>query len=479
MPNRNAGGGYGFGDSMLMGYSLTHVSGPGCGAGGDVPMLPMTGPLPAAPNSSTTSFTNTAEIAQAGYYAAESNLPATITSEFTETLHSAMARFTYPMTAQAGFLIKLRASQNGEAGTAAQVVGSNEVMGSETSGGFCGDPGLYTVSFDITFDQPFTASQVVMRGGAPSAVFLTFDTTTNPMIQAKVGISYVSTDNARANWQAENPGWDFDAVRTAAQRSWNQLLGRIQISADAATRQKFYSLLYKVFVQPNVTSDVDGQFVGSDKMPHTLAPGQRNQYGMFSGWDTYHATAQLQAMLDPVAASDMATSQLNYFAENGILQQWGYLHLDNFVMVGDPMQAIIADFYAFGARSFDLKTALADMLKQATTVNDVRPGQALEDQLGYLPQNGSYHCSAPTVFCNPHGFVSALLEYDNADFALAQFARAQGDAKDADMLQNRANNWLNEFNPSTVPYASIRYALNRAFSIPRQSASVRAWLVAK
>src|SRR2546429_828877 len=154
-------------------------------------------------------------------------------------------------------------------------------------------------------------------------------------------------------------------------------------------------------------------------------------------------------MLAPMAAGDMATSQLNYFAENGILQQWGYLQLDNYVMVGDPMQAIIADFFAFGARNFDQKTALADMLKQATTVNDVRSGQALEDKLGYLPQDGSYHCSSRKVFCNPHGFVSALLEYDNADFALAQFARAQGDTADATMLQNRANNWLNEFNPST------------------------------
>jgi predicted alpha-1,2-mannosidase len=450
MPNRNAGGGYSFGDSMLMGYSLTHVSGPGCGAAGDVPMLPVTGPLPAGdPNGLTTSFTNTAEIAQAGYYSAESNLPATVTSQLTETPHSAMGRFTYPPTAQAGFLVKLMASQNGDAAPAAQVAGPSEVSGAVTSGGFCGDPGMYTLYFDVVFDRPFAASQVVTANGQPSAVLLTFDTTQNPVVQAKVGVSYVSAQNARLNWQTENAGWSFDATRAAAQRSWNALLGRIQVSADTATQRKFYSLLSKVFVQPNITSDVNGQFMGSDRQVHSLAPGQKNQYGMFSGWDTYHATAQLQAMLDPAAAGDQATSQLNYYAENGILQQWGYLHLDNYVMVGDPMQAIIADYYAFGARGFDQKTALADMLKQATTVNDVRPGQALEDRLGYLPQDGAYHCSSPQVFCNPHGFVSALLEYDNADFALAQFARAQGDTADATMLQGRANNWLNEFNPST------------------------------
>jgi putative alpha-1,2-mannosidase len=108
MPDRNAGGGYSYGDSALDGYSLTHISGPGCGAAEDVPILPMTGALPSGdPTDATTSFTNTAEVAQAGYYSAESNLPQTITSEFTATPHSSMGRFTFPKTTAADFLVKL------------------------------------------------------------------------------------------------------------------------------------------------------------------------------------------------------------------------------------------------------------------------------------------------------------------------------------------------------------------------------------
>ena len=81
LPNRSAGGGYNFGDTSLTGYCLTHVSGPGCGAAGDVPILPMTGALPSGdPNNVTTSFSNTGEIAQAGYYSARRNMPDTITS---------------------------------------------------------------------------------------------------------------------------------------------------------------------------------------------------------------------------------------------------------------------------------------------------------------------------------------------------------------------------------------------------------------
>ena len=448
-PNNNAGGGYSFGDESLLGYSLTHVSGPGCGAAGDVPILPMTGALPSGdPAKSTTSFTNTGEVAQAGYYSAESNLPNTITSDFAETPHSAMGQFTFPSTTAADFLVKLMASQNGDSATSAKIVGNDEIQGSVTSGNFCGETNndgqsqLYTVYFDMVFNQPFTASQIVTESGQtdPDSVFLTFNTTANPVIDAKVGISYVSAANAKLNWQTENPGWNFGAVKSAAQADWNKLLGRVQVSGGSfAQTQEFYSLLYKDFLQPNITSDVNGQYLGSDNQVHTLASGQQNQYGIFSGWDTYHSLAQLQAMLDPVPASDMAQSLVNYYGQNGLLQQWGYLNLDNYVMVGDPSDSIIADDYAFGATGFHLQDALTDMLKQATTVNDVRPGEALEQKLGYLPENGSYGC------CNAHGQVSTLLEYDSEDFALAQYAKALGDTADATMLQNRANNWVNVF----------------------------------
>jgi predicted alpha-1,2-mannosidase len=453
MPDRSAGGGYSYGDTSITGYSLTHLSGPGCTAAGDVPMLPMTGALPSGnPNGITTAFSNTNEIAQAGYYSAQSNQPDTITSEFTATPHTSMGRFTYPATTQAGFLIKLHDSQNGEfAPSTASIAGNDEVTGSETSGHFCdeadndGQRQEYTVHFDITFDQPFTSSKVIDGSdGTPAAVYLTFDTRADRTVRAKAGLSYVSASDARLNWQTEIPGWNFDAVKTAGQRQWNNLLGRIGVSGGAYNRtQMFYSLLYKAFLHPSILSDVNGQYMGADMKVHRVVAGQRDQYGMYSGWDTYHSLSQLQAMLDPKPASDQAQSLLNYYAQDGILPQFGYLNLNNYVNDGDPAQAIIADYYAFGARDFDTTTALHDMLAQATTVNDVRPGEALEQKYGYLPESASYGC------CNWMGGVPTLLEYDSADLALSFFARALGDGKNADMLEARANNWQNVFNPDS------------------------------
>lgn len=113
---------------------------------------------------------------------------------------------------------------------------------------------------------------------------------------------------------------------------------------SVALTQEFYSLLYKDFMQPNITSDLNGQYMGSDAKVHTIGTGQHDQYGIYSGWDTYHSLAQLQAILDPAAASDQAQSLLNYYSQDNLLQQWGYLNLNNYVMVGDPAQSIIADY---------------------------------------------------------------------------------------------------------------------------------------
>jgi predicted alpha-1,2-mannosidase len=452
LPDRNDGGGYSYTDTTLDGFALTHISGPGCSAAGDVPILPVTGALPSAtdPNDVTTTLTHTNEVAEAGYYSDQSNAPDTITSQFTATAHSSMGRFTFPTTSTGGFDIKLQDAQTTVTADSATIVSDDEISGSETTGDFCGESDndgqsqLYTVYFDIIFNQPFTTSQVITESGQtdPSAVYVSFDTAANPVVEAKVGISYVSAANAQLDWQTENPGWDFNSVEAQAQSSWNQLLGKIKVSGGTyAQTQEFYSLLYKDFLQPNVTSDVNGQFMGADGAVHTLAAGQQNQYGIYSGWDIYHSLAELQAMLDPSAASDQAQSQVNYYSEDSILQQWGYLNLNNYVMVGDPEDAIISDYYAFGAHDFNTKQALADMLKEATTVNDVRPGEALDATYGYLPEDGTYGC------CNAHGVVATQLEYDTADLALSNFANALGDGGDAASMEKLANDWENNFDP--------------------------------
>jgi predicted alpha-1,2-mannosidase len=447
--SRPLGGGYSFNATQLRGFSLTHMAGPGCGAMGDLPILPMTGGLPGGdPGTHTEPFTHTGEIAQPGYYSVMSGAGSAIRSELTATTRSGMARFTFPSTTQADLLIKLRDSQNGTSASTVTVVGTNEVHGSATSGHFCGAPDTYTVHFDIVFDQPFAANPPVQSG--PNTVFLTFNTTANRVVQAKVGISFVSDANAKANWQAENgSGFTFDTVKANAHNGWNSLLNRIQISGGTASQQQlFYTSLTHVLQHPNVVSDSNGQYLGFDKALHTIAAGHA-QYDQFSGWDIFHGQTQLSALVAPQQTSDIAQSLLNDAAEGSthLMPQWGFMNSYNFVMAGDPAQIALANYFAFGARSFDTATAKTTMVRQATTTNQVRPETGLENQFGYIPSDGGYGC------CNPHGFLASQLEYDQADFALSRFLLAApnpsaNDTATANAMVNRANNWKNVFNPA-------------------------------
>jgi predicted alpha-1,2-mannosidase len=448
-PSRPLGGGYNFNATQFRGFSLTHMAGPGCGAMQDIPILPMTGPLPAGdPGSHMEPFTHTGEVAQAGYYSLVSGPGSNIRTELTATTRSGMARWTFPATAQADLLIKLRDSQNGTSASTVTVVGTNEVRGSATSGHFCGAPDTYTVHFDIVFDRPFAPNPPVQAG--PNSVFLTFNTTANQVVQAKVGISFVSDANARANWMAENgSGFAFDTVRTNAHNAWNALLNKIQIAGGTATQQQlFYTSLYHVLQHPNVVSDSNGQFMAFDKQLHTVAAGHA-QYDQFSGWDIFHGQTQLSALVAPQQTSDIAQSLLTdaQFGSTHLMPQWGFMNSYNFVMAGDPAQIAMADYFAFGARAFDTATAKTVMKRQATTTNQVRPETAMENQFGYIPSDGSYGC------CNAHGFLSSQLEYDQADFALSRFLLAAPNPSADDMtvatqMVNRANNWKNVFNPA-------------------------------
>jgi predicted alpha-1,2-mannosidase len=511
-PNRPDGGGYEYNDSKIIGYSLTHISGPGCGAYGDVPILPTTGAIGSSPSSATEEFSHASETAKTGYYA--DTLGNGVTVKLTDAMRAGIGTFTFPATTQANLLLKLTGSQDQVDATSAQVVGNNEVTGSVTAGHFCGAPSSwerdYTLHFDIVFSQPFTASgtwggttspavtpnsrsvseptvrhaaapapepaprsSTVFAGPAPhftvprrpaptvhgtaapatqpgqqavtnpSGVYLTFNTTADQTVTAKVGISFTSAANAAANLAAEIPGWDFGQVMLANRRAWNATLSRIQISGGTRTQQvEFYTALYHALLHPNVFSDVNGQYMGFDGKVHTVAPGHA-EYANYSGWDIYRSQVQLAAMVAPQQTSDSITSMLHDYEQTGMLPKWNLGDGESYVMVGDPADAIIADAYAFGARDFNVGEALKAMMTEATTTNNIRPGNATLLKDGYLPYDESYGC------CNFYGPVSTQLEYDSADYAIASLARAAGDGADYAKFATLAQSWENVFNAAS------------------------------
>jgi predicted alpha-1,2-mannosidase len=489
-PSRPDGGGYEYDDSSITGFSLDHLSGPGCGAEGDVPVLPTVG---AIDTSATDSFSHSNESAEAGEY--QVALDNGVTAALTATTRTGMADFTFPSSTEANLIFNLDGSQNGDSATSFTVISDTEVQGSATSGDFCGAGNTYTLYFDMQFSQPFTTSGTfsgstlhagvrhlslkqpasakakpatvpasktekpdhpVYHGAlpknasaaaaltGPAGTYLTFNTTSDQTVLAKVGVSYVSTANAQANLTAENAGWNFSATESAAQSSWNALLDKVQIAGGTTAEQTtFYTALYHSLLHPNVFSDDNGQYMGVDGQVHTVDSGHSAFYTNFSGWDIYRTQAQLEALVDPSVASDTAESMVDDYAQDGMLPKWMEDNGETYVMVGDPADSIISDYYAFGATNFNTSTALSDMIAEATNTNNIRPGLNYLSTPGYLPADGSYGC------CNFYGPVSTTLEYDTADFALSAFAGALGDTTDQATFADRAQDWRNVLDPDS------------------------------
>ncbi|HUC04010.1 MAG TPA: glycoside hydrolase domain-containing protein, partial [Acidimicrobiales bacterium] len=301
-PVRPSGGGYGYHDPLISGFSLTHLSGPGCAAAGDIPILPTVGPIESGSRSTPMPlepYSHTTETAGAGYYSVDVGEPS-VKTELTVTTRSGLARLTYPTTSEANVLVDLGGSAMKVSDAGGTVVGDDEIEGWATVGGpgngFCGLNDSYTVYFWLQFSRPFAAfgtwdgksvsSGARQAAGPASGLFATFATAPgSPTVLVKAGISYVSEANAELNASTEDPGWNFDAVRAATYGQWNALLSRVDVGGGTTEDSTvFYTALYHSLLHPNVFSDVNGQYMGFDGHVHTVDPGHA-QYANFSGWD--------------------------------------------------------------------------------------------------------------------------------------------------------------------------------------------------
>jgi predicted alpha-1,2-mannosidase len=456
-------GGYHYDDNRIKGFSLTHLSGPGCSDFGNIPFMPVLG---ASPVSQYT-FSHANESASPGYYSV--GFDNGLRTELTATTRSGMARFTYPAGQRASLSVDAAKAFNAASGTI--TIGSNTLSGYTDSGGFCGAGNRYRIYFHATFDRPFATSGVAGADGKvdenrksiegksdvpaspkigpqtkkPPAItsdvsplaasaFVSFDTSTNRTVIARVGISFVSLDGAQANLNAEQGTRSFDEIRTGTRDAWNNLLGRINVTGGTDTQlRNLYTSLYHSLLHPNVFSDVDGRYTGFDRQIHSVPSGHA-QYANYSGWDVYRSQVALIALIAPAQAADIAQSAINQAAYGGYFDRWTVANGGTGVMNGDPVSIIVSTMHAFGATGFDA----ADGLRRIVAgVNDVRqrPGWLQYNQYGYVP----------TGLGDVWGSASTTLEYTSADFAISQLAARTGDTATAENFLRRAQNWRNLF----------------------------------
>ena len=442
--------GYDYENPRSTGFSMTHAS-VGCAAFGDISMLPTTTPIGSQPwNAWERIAHDDTEQGVPGYYTVR--FPSTgVSAELTATTRTGVGRFKYPRNGRpALFHVRSGASLAGNSRATIQIGEDNTtITGWATSGGFCSKNNTYTVYFAMKFSQPFSSYGTWdgygvypgARGAASpySGGYVEFPS--GSVIEVRTAISYVGIDGARANLAAEG-GASFHDVRAAAWTEWNATLSHITVAGrNADNLETFYTALYHSLLHPNAFNDADGRYIGFDGLIHTVAAG-RTQYTNFSDWDTYRGAAALQGLLFPKQASDMAQSLVNDVDQSGAFPRWALANAATAEMTGDSVVPLIVNLYAFGAKDFDLKTALHYMVNAATNGGVglggyvERPGIATYLQLGYAPQ--TFGAGA-----------SITLEWSVDDFAISRFADALGDTATAAEFQSRAQYWQNLFNPST------------------------------
>jgi predicted alpha-1,2-mannosidase len=491
--------GYQYDATRIRGFALTHLSGAGCaGASGDVPFMPVTMPVTSSPSLDAkdsiyaSDFAHTDEQAKAGGYRVR--LADGVSVELGAAMRSGLASFTFPAGKPANLLIRASDSEVGSSDASVQIdQATHTVSGSVTSGNFCGylakadQRSYYTLYFTASFDQPFTGvgtwhdgsvqqGATSVKGGTGydkkgfptagkgSGVWLGFDPAKGP-VQVRVGISYVSLANARANLEAEVPaGTGIAQVRERASAAWNKALGNIAIDGGTSDqRTTFYTALYHSLLHPNVFSDANGEYTGFDNKVHRLEGSQQAQYANFSGWDIYRSQLQLVTWLYPKVGSDIAQSLYNQAKQNdGEWDRWTHNNGGTHVMSGDPAVPALAAIYAFGGRDFDLHGAYLSLVQAATvpTAHDASDDGCNVECVGQRPSLDQW-LKLHYIATKSHSWAGAAetLEDVTADFALSQLAAAVGDKEGERRFLTRAGYWRNLFNPKAT--AKGGYIQNR------------------
>ena len=415
--------GYHYSDSIVIGFTHTHLSGTGCADLGDILLMPYTGDVRTSRDSQedisgscSSYYSHDNETVRPGYYSL--TMDNGIGVELTATERVALHRYAYPAGQTPRLLINL---QEGNGDTAYETsltkVDDYTIEGYRFSSGWS----RHKVYFCLRSEQPI-ASIALFEGDAPAAdksetitgrgvkgvVTFADDPT---QVALRVAISSVSCQNARLNMDAETDGFQFAKVERQATDKWNRRLSQIKVEGgDPRTEKIFYTALYHAMIAPTIYCDVNGQYRGIDDKVRT-ADGWTN-YSCFSLWDTYRTLNPLLTILAPAMVNDIVRSFLSIYDEQGKLPIWTLVGGETNCMPGYSSVPIIADAYMKGIRGYDVGKALDAMV--ATATNPAQNGVPYLLEKGYIP-------------CDKvHEATSIALEYAADDWGTALMAKEMG-----------------------------------------------------
>ncbi len=424
-PETNATGwqhcsGYQYGDSLIWGFSQTHLNGTGCIDLGDILLQPISGER--VRNDYRSTYDKASETASPGYYSVTLSEP-TIQAEMTATPHVAFYRFHYSDADTTSLLVDLQHgltwNDNGYYGHVLtcdmQQQDEHTITGQSLRREWAERQLAFAIRFNLPIQEVIKLPKRDERERGERWI-VSFKTSEQPLM-AQVAIAPTTVEDATANLQKECDTWDFEAVKSKAREAWNRQLACITAEGTEAQLQNFYTALYHLMQQPNALTD--------------------STYSTFSLWDTYRAAHPLYTLLIPGKAAQFVNSIIAHGERSSYLPIWALWGYDTHCMIGNHAVPVIVDAILKGIPGIDAERAFNVIKKTLTTPHD-KSEWDIYDQYGYFP--------ADLITSES---VSRTLEACTDDYAAALLAEKLGKTEDAAFFHKRANNYRNLFDSTT------------------------------
>lgn len=450
--------GYYYGDHKIMGFSHTRMIGTGAYEGGHFRVIPTLGENGQKDylEERYCEFSHKDEIAFPGYYAVK--LPEQgVLAELTASEHVGQHRYTFSGSETPHILIDVSSALGKSKTTEGEVhiyPDKQQVEGAiRTFGSFAGRYGGEKIYFSARFSQPFSEysvwsgknvykNQPAVQGDKVGADLSFKQAGSDQVVELKLGISYVSVENARANLEAEAGNVGFDEMVSKAKQAWEEKLLLIKIEGGSDKQRKiFYTALYHSLQMPTLFNDVNGDYMGFDKKVHKAT--DYRYFTDLSLWDTFRTIHPLYSLIVPKDQRDMMVSLVKMCEQGGVLPRWpsGYGYTGS--MLGASADIVITESYLKGIHDFDVETAYQAMRKAALGIDIPKEG--------FKPRGGmtdclKYHYCPDDLMDEA---VSKTLEYAYADDAISKLAKALGHEEDAKLFAEHSRYYRNVWNPES------------------------------
>ncbi|RYY86937.1 MAG: glycoside hydrolase family 92 protein, partial [Chitinophagaceae bacterium] len=440
MDDWDGSSGYHYSDSVIYGFSHTHLSGTGIPDYCDLLLMPFTGAVNWKNTEYRSPYSHATEKASPGYYEVQLK-KGNIRAQLTTSTRSGIHQYTFPAGTKTGSLLIDLAHRDLVLDAHLEKVDDRTLRGYRRSKSWADNQVLY---FYIRFDVPFSSNSSAFNGGEikfPAKSMqgkdlkaaLQFNLGADRQLRCRVGISGVSMEGAKANLEGEVGNKTFAQVQAEAKAAWNKELSKIDVSGGTREQQvSFYTALYHTSLVPNIYQDRNGDYRGTDGKVHNAR--RFNYYSVFSLWDTYRGYHPLMTIINPTRTTDWINTFLAQYEEGGMLPVWELSGNETFCMIGYHSVPVIVDAWQKGIRNFDAQLALKAARSYAESD---RFGLPYYRSQGYIANN------------QEHESVSKTLEYAYDDWCIAQLARSLGQDSIYRRYIRRAQHYKNLFDPAT------------------------------